>query len=308
VSLNPPQASDFIYVDTWQKLAAEMGSPFLFWDGYDIASLFSQERPPSIVVTGCCDAGLTYQQQHHPSEDLLKHVWATDWDGLRQNKSQYHRVHIGPAAREGHCDPTHRYSMKTDRFTWCTFDRFPDWMKAWYSPNCNVDDPRVHCVPFGLNTDGPGSSYLPEYQGREKTQLLYCNFQINSTRRVEVRERYRDCPFVTFQESPNLPVRNYLDELSRHKFALAPAGNGLDAYRILECIYLGVVPIVEESYWASHMLAMKLPIVIMRDCTQLTAENLEWAWEHINKLAFDYKPVTLSRWRDHFLAAARSLS
>jgi hypothetical protein len=295
----PVAPEDFLHVGTWGELAKESG--FTTWDGYDVDLLFKEPPPerPTVLVTSCYDAAPCYQSEHHPAEDLVKYVPVVDWEGLSRVRDRYPFVGIS-SYRQGRCHPKDRYSVKTDRYTWGTFPEIPAWVIRWFTTNANIDDERVELLPFGLNDDGPGSSYLPEYMGRDKTDLLYVNFQLNSQRRLRLHQVFSGCPFATYRPSPNLPVRTYFDELSRHKFCLCPAGNGLDQYRILECVYLGVVPIVEESRWSLHLLKTGLPVLMVDDMEKLREGDLGRLWEEVKSRPWDYRQATRSWWRKRF--------
>lgn len=296
---------DFILVDSWQKLAGEFGSPFLYWDGFEVDELFrGEDRPPCILVTGCYDAGPTYQHEHFPNADLRKHVAVIDWEGAARDHSIYHKVKLGPCLREGRCFPQDRFSLKTDRWTWGTYPEVPKWVREWWTVNLNVAEPGHVPLPFGLNTDGPGWTYVKEFQGRVKDSLLYLNFQNNSVGRLHLKQFWQNQAHCTFRPNPDAPVRQYLEELSRHKFALAPAGNGLDQYRVWECIYLGVIPILEDSHWARHMADTGLPVLVLNTLFGLTEAFLNEQYERILGRNWDYAWAKLSFWRGVFAEAA----
>lgn len=305
-TLHPPPPDEFITIQTWHDLCQEFGPPFRFINGFD-ADLAFQEADPdpdAIYVSGCCDCGPVYQSEQHPNTDLPKHIGCYDWASITSQREQYVRITMG-SVKDGRCDPTHRFAMKTDRYTWGTFQTMPP---NWWTVNACVDEPGVMNLPFGFNTDGPGLSYLPRHQGQEKTDLLYINFQLNSHTRLQLHEYWRAQPWATFSEKPDLPVETYLDELSRHKFCLAPPGNGLDAYRVWECIYLGVIPILEDSRWSRHVARTGLPVVILPRLYGFGPDLLAKAYQSLTQRSWNYETASLSYWREVFSSLRTSFS
>ena len=63
--------------------------------------------------------------------------------------------------------------------------------------------------------------------------------------------------FATVDEASR-PYPEYLRELGRHRFSLAPAGNGLDTHRAWESLYLGVLPLVEDSPVSRAFAGMRI--------------------------------------------------
>ena len=63
-----------------------------------------------------------------------------------------------------------------------------------------------------------------------------------------------------------LTIPQYLQQLSDHKFAFSPPGNGVDCHRIWECFYLGVIPIVKRSPHTENY--KDLPVLIIDDWNQ----------------------------------------
>lgn len=300
MNLQDIEPGDFIRVDTWQKLAGELGLPHQ--DLFEADLLFRQPQGPPVLVSGCSDAVLCYQEEHYPAADLIKYTPVVDWDGLAARRGEYPRIALGPAVREGRCRADDRYSVKTDRFTWATFDQFPAWLRTWYSVNVNVDEPRCELLPFGLNNElnhgTPGHELVAAARSPSKDALAYCNVQWNSHRRFAVKEWAASCDFVTYVHQPSVDFRQYLADLARHRFVLCPVGNGFDQYRIYEALYAGSVPIVEDSRWARRMQKFRLPIVVVNDMTAMTPEFLEMAWQKCQQYPWDYSALSAAWWRE----------
>ena len=111
------------------------------------------------------------------------------------------------------------------------------------------------------------------YQPIKKTHLLYINFNINTNirKRQPIYNLFKKKKLGTFQQ--NQPFEEYLKILKSHKFCLVPPGNGIDCHRTWECLYLGVIPIVEK-HPHNTQLAKHLPILVVEDWNIITEEYL----------------------------------
>lgn len=293
--------SEFIHVNYWAELAKTKG--VLFCSPFELDLLLKEKDGPPVVVSACGDAILCEQDRHFPGMDLSKYVNAVDWGGISRIRGKYPSFQIGPAVQEGRCDPNDRYSLKTDRFTWGTFPEFPKWLQRLYMTNANIEHEKVELLPFGLNDDGPGSSYIREYQGRQKSALLYCNLQWNSERRFEVKRHFQRMKWATYCHEANMPVRDYLEDVSRHKFVLCTIGNGYDQYRIYETLYLGGIPVLEDSPWARRMQAWKIPVLVVNDSTLLTPDFLQKVWAESQTHPWQFDCLTRGYWEQRLSSA-----
>ena len=93
-----------------------------------------------------------------------------------------------------------------------------------------------------------------------------------------------------FLRNSQLNFENYLEDLSHHKFAVSPEGNGIDCHRTWECLYLGVIPIVKESKAMSFF--KDLPILFVDNYDDITPEFLEKEYEEkFKNKNFDLKKI-----------------
>lgn len=296
--INP---KDFIYIDSWEKLAAEFG--FVYTATEHAPEVFGQVRgtgKKTVLVTACSDLGLSLQADEHPNADLYKMAVATDWNQACAHRDSYLKVEVGPTCVLEKCRNSHKYSLKTERFTWSTFDDIPDEIVRWYTTNLNIEHERIRPIPFGLNNDGLGVTVFPEFLNRPKTKLLYVNFQDNSLLRIQLKQRYANERWLTFRPQANLPVRDYLAELAEHEFVLCPPGNGLDCYRVWECLYLGCYPVMCDSIFARHLINMDLPVVVVDKPFHLSPGFLQYASEQMSNRKLCLTRATLSYWREQF--------
>ena len=124
----------------------------------------------------------------------------------------------------------------------------------WYGQNM-LPHAKTIGVPIGLeNADTWGRTdfhHVSKLANRAKTKLLYFQFSDSTN---EMRRGVREILLKKgFKENQPKDWRSYIDELSQHRFCVAPPGNGIDTHRAWECIYLGVTPIMlrmdEMFHW-----------------------------------------------------------
>ena len=126
----------------------------------------------------------------------------------------------------------------------------------WFATNVTHFHPRVTALPLGLGgiEDSVTLNIHPQETHDQKNQWLYVNFRPETNRdvRQEIYEafqvRARQESWITF-ESPKNHGNNeeFLAQLKRHRFVLAPPGNGVDTHRLWEALALGAYPIALRS-------------------------------------------------------------
>jgi hypothetical protein len=102
-----------------------------------------------------------------------------------------------------------------------------------------------------------------------KTKNIYFYFNLNTHQsRNECYNKLKE----KLEWNTKRDKADYFIELSKHKYAICPRGNGLDTHRIWECLYLNVIPIIIKLDYPN---INNLPIIILDD------------WNDINKI-YDY--------------------
>lgn len=305
--MTPVDPADYLFVDAWKDIASAVPG-VAYRSTEEAVDFFRGDPPRCVLVSGCCDFSVRLQADHHPNADLVKLAYSLDYEELSRERENYWSVKVGPAAREG-CVPTHRYVLKADRFAHATFGELPAGVARWYTTNLDVEHPRMRWLPFGLNNDGPGSGHIPGLAGRPKKGLLYVNFQHNTWERVRLKRFFSQQPWATVRMTADVPVDQYLAEVAEHKFVLCPFGNGLDCYRTYEAIYLGAVPVLPASRFASYFHEHRLPVTSgpADDFYLLTGEFLDSLWEKFASTPWDYAAVTAPYWKRELARAAEEL-
>ena len=124
--------------------------------------------------------------------------------------------------------------------------------------NPNIIHDKLELLPIGIANSMWRHGDLLELYGvirdtyRYKKQGVYININPGTY-------FYRKMLLDRIKQSPNLiesksgDYSKYLYELSGHKYALCPRGNGLDCHRFWECIYLNVIPIVINNNYTNSI-------------------------------------------------------
>ena len=141
----------------------------------------------------------------------------------------------------------------------------------WWGQNMDLllIEKKVRGIPIGLENSFSGRvldfRIFDECRQKEKQKdaAVYINFNpaTNPQKRLNIFRHLQQ------QQQQQLhtqkPFQEYIQELSSHKYCICPEGNGVDCHRLWECIYLDVVPIVEESVIMSQFKDDELPILFL---------------------------------------------
>ena len=169
--------------------------------------------------------------------------------------------------------------------------------------NLDVKDERLMYFPMGR--DFRACHLFEEFKPKDdRSQLLYCNFSTNTH---PVRERIyqliKSKDYITFDHMGNfleysLSREEFYGKLSSSKFAICPRGNAIDTFRMWDCLYLGVIPIViREAVFHEDLL--DLPILFLdsiSDFYSLTPEYLEKKFSEMLTQEWNYEKLKLSFW------------
>jgi len=145
----------------------------------------------------------------------------------------------------------------------------------WYCQNKIFLHNKLESLPIGIaNSQWPHGNIQLLLTQREKRVpkdiFLFLNFDCQTNKK---RDFIMKCMKKLTVCMPKMSQEMYLEELSRSKFCICPPGNGPDCHRVWECLYLGVVPIVERSVtWSDFQ---DLPILQIESWDTLTIKNLE---------------------------------
>ena len=153
-----------------------------------------------------------------------------------------------------------------------------DRLIKWYGMNCDIIHPKLQPIPIGIANEkwahGNKEQLLEVINTNiEKKNLCYSNFDLNTNtlRRPQIFEIIKTKSFIDL-ESQKLNFKDYLTKLKSYKYAISPPGNSIDCHRIWECLYLGVIPIVEKHLALEFFY--DLPILFVNSFEEVTEELL----------------------------------
>ncbi|MCX6957050.1 MAG: hypothetical protein NT164_00675 [Verrucomicrobiae bacterium] len=167
----------------------------------------------------------------------------------------------------------------------CNFFRqqfLPCNVVQWFANNVTHPHPRVTALPLGLGgmQDLVTLNIHSQKSDISREQWLYINFrpETNCGVRQEIYDsfqaRAQQEHWMTF-ESPKDHGNNeeFLAQLRRHRFVLAPPGNGVDTHRLWEALALGAYPIALRSSVLEPFEA--LPILFVDHYDEITLDFLK---------------------------------
>lgn len=147
----------------------------------------------------------------------------------------------------------------------------------WYAENvCCVHD-KLKCLPIGIaNSSWPHGDKCTlidvalQKIRKKRDVYLGCDTKTNPKERSPLKIL---CKYYPWQ-SQKLSYRQYLEHLASFRFAVCPAGVGVDTHRFWECLYLDVIPLVKKSVW-SNLWKGKVPFVEVDNWLTITPSFLK---------------------------------
>ena len=91
-------------------------------------------------------------------------------------------------------------------------------------------------------------------------------------------------------------TKNYIKEMSSHKFTIAPAGMGFDTMRTWEALYCKTIPILTDCNAMRHF--EDLPVLYSEDFSEITEEYLNEKYEEFMGRDWDLSKMFISYWRE----------
>lgn len=269
-------------------------------------NLIKDTQNKYIVISSKSDYGLTLQEKNPPWQLMLKWVNAQVGPNLG-----YRGINIPARVELSKCKPSDKYALTMYSWMGSSFNEIPLNVKRWYVVNNDIEDERVIGIPFGV--DPQCVDLLVNFEDRPRNNGLYVNFSINTVERFQLKYFFKnnpyprndeglyDIPKATVIDEPNKSKSEYIKDLQSFTHCLCPVGNGLDSYRLLESIYAGCVPIVNNHIYKQF-----------RDFPLLHIPDLSYTMDYIKTIPYkDIKKkrtdrIKLSYWKTH-IEKARNL-
>ncbi len=207
------------------------------------------------------------------------------------------------------------------------YELFEEWLdnsnvNQVYGWNQRLTDDRVHPLPIGINEKRMGET-LRSYDKKSPTKLMFINFNFKTNPHREplyhnLFLKFGGCQSVTFKDYKNEVYRKdktliegeinqqvtqteYYDQLTDHKFCVSPPGTGVDCHRHWECLYLGVIPIIQSDKYLDPIYE-RLPVLIVDSYDKLTKKYLQKKYklitERIQSGYYDLELLDVNYWKN----------
>ena len=125
--------------------------------------------------------------------------------------------------------------------------------------------------------------------------LLYLNFNLGTHKtRPKVYKHFSE--FQDLRKKYQESFSDYLMSLSECKFTPSPRGTSEDCHRTWEALYMGTIPIVKSSFLDS--LFDELPVLIVRDFSEVTEEFLQGKWEQMQHKTYNLEKLYAPYWKN----------
>jgi hypothetical protein len=157
----------------------------------------------------------------------------------------------------------------------------------WFSQNIMVSHSKLELLPIGIAnkmwTHGDIEK-LVNVSELKSFKMDKCYFYFNCSTNHQERDSCKQIlESKGLEFGKHQSYHEYLVELSKHKFAISPPGNGIDCHRIWECYYLGVIPIVLKSPF-TELLSKKLPVIILNSWDEYNLDLYLEQYEDLYKM------------------------
>lgn len=189
-------------------------------------------------------------------------------------------------------------------------DAIPENLLKWFTVGAEPFNGRTQGIPLGIadsyynsgNFDS-GQWHLIEAEMstiRDIQNLLHVRMCITTNGdRQNAYEAVVGRPWAhvniyhNFAQRP-LNFQQYLEELHKFKFTLAPNGGGIDTHRVWEALYLDVIPICRRQPELSWFET--LPICWIDSWDEVTEAFLDSEYERIKGHEWDMEMLWLDYW------------
>jgi hypothetical protein len=139
-------------------------------------------------------------------------------------------------------------------------------INKWFAQNIMIRHPKLHMLPIGIANAMWVHGNIDNFISVQRMNLPKLN-DIYFYFTVETNQKEREmCKNILVHKGLTFGDHrghlNYLVDLSTHKFAISPPGNGIDCHRIWECYYLKVIPVLLRSTF-TEIVSEVLPCILL---------------------------------------------
>jgi len=251
-----------------------------------------------VVVSAFSDYGVAIQEEYPVAEDMV------NW--ILMNAAELSKLRYSPLIMAARCDVekcrmSDKYSVRCYSNTYSTFSTIPKNIVKWFVVNSRVKDDRIISIPLGVGKDAPQDicttvSDQILMNSSDRVNWAYVNWQDNTLERLRLKEallKYNP-EWTTIVTEPKSYLE-YLKDLSKHSFAFCPEGNGVDCYRVLECLYCGCIPIVKNAIAYDYLDG--LPHLKVNSWAEITVDLLKEKLKEVSMMDFSMDKISIDYWQ-----------
>tara|TARA_B100002019_G_scaffold285670_1_gene294980 strand:+ start:1669 stop:2553 length:885 start_codon:yes stop_codon:yes gene_type:complete len=176
----------------------------------------------------------------------------------------------------------------------------------WYAQNLTFvpdSSDKIFPIPIGVeNKHYFKNGILSHFDIKDikKEYEILCSFNINTNKkRIEVLNAIKSSENINFLRYSN--HKEYIRELSKHKFNICPEGNGVDTHRFWESLIVETIPVVLKSEFIENFKRYEIPMLCLnswKDLNKISKNELNSFYEtNISNLKFK-KFVEFDFWID----------
>jgi hypothetical protein len=131
--------------------------------------------------------------------------------------------------------------------------------------------------------------------------LFFCPKPIHTYLNIDPRNHASRLPVMDYFATQSYckieskkPFKEFLEDLTEARFVLSPRGVNIDCFRTWEALYAGSIPVVES--WGIDPVYDDLPILIVKDLTKVTKDDLDEAFESMKTKSFNLDKLHADYW------------
>jgi len=211
------------------------------------------------------------------------------------------------------------------------FSHKPSCVIKWYATTTTFHHKDLIQIPlgFGIHWEHPNWPRFNEkyrqwmYDNCERlvnieknNNTVYCNFTTGGFQsyRDDVVKKLQTSGINCFVREKRIPFPEYCEEMAKYKFVASPPGDGIDAHRNWEALYLGCIPIVLDSMpvasyngWFTYRGNVRgvniyenydLPFLVVDNYSKINYNLLNNYLDYYKKHDFKYEQMNLSYWEN----------
>ena len=149
-------------------------------------------------------------------------------------------------------------------FNW----KLPETVKTVFLQNSFISDGFFRTLPIGVENIRYGRNgfhflFSSVFRHLPKKDSVLCGpFSMTHSERLKMNGLMGS--YIVKMDKFVSPLR-LAWMMSRHKFVLAPRGNGVDTHRLWEALYRGCIPILKRDEWSESIARLSLPVILIDD-------------------------------------------